>query len=84
MPGYGYVLDGIVTATGEVGISGSTVYLTLLSQARHSIRGGLETPAGFTGIEVFNFKFQMSRRASYRVPVNPLRRHSGNSAAPQE
>jgi hypothetical protein len=57
--GYGYVLDGIVTAVGEVGISGSTVYLTLLSPARHSIRGGQRLQPIFTGIGVkyFNFNF---------------------------
>jgi hypothetical protein len=48
-----------IVAIGEVGISGSMVYLTLLSPARHSIRGGPETLAGFTGIGVkyFNFKY---------------------------
>jgi hypothetical protein len=51
---YGYVLDGIVTAIGEVGISGSRSSPTLLSPTRRSIRGGLETAAGFTGIVVFN------------------------------
>jgi hypothetical protein len=44
---YGYVLDGIVTAIEEVGISGSRSTPTLLSPARRSIRGGPETATGF-------------------------------------
>jgi hypothetical protein len=55
---YGYVVDGIVTAIGEVGISGSRSSPTLLSPARRSIRGAQRQQPIFTGIVVFNFKFQ--------------------------
>ena len=46
---YEYVLDGIVTAIGEVGISGSrsTSRLEVQLQVEHSKRGGPETAAGF-------------------------------------
>jgi hypothetical protein len=55
---YGYVLDGIVTAIGEVGISGSRFYFTLLSPVRRSTRGGPETAAGFYWYCFKQFQFE--------------------------
>jgi hypothetical protein len=59
---YGYVLDGIVTAIGEVGISGSRSSPTLLNPARRSIRGGDRDSSRFLLVLlclISNFKFQI-------------------------
>jgi hypothetical protein len=67
---YGYVLDGIVSAIREVGISGSRSTSRFLVQLGVAQEGGQRQQPAFTGIVVNNFKFQIYRYCTTAILIS--------------